>query len=368
MKLLVDGRPLLPIAPGLGPTGVGRWTAGVLKGLADVAPEWDITVGLVTREAPDLDVGSFGPRASLRSARWPERWFRRATFLGLQPPVARALGPADVMLGPDFVTWRGPFAELPVIHDLAFVRFPGSVQRKNLIYLRRLVPRVLRRAAGVVTVSETMRAEISDHFGFERERIFVVPNGCDPTEPTGASGFDPGYLLSVGTLEPRKNLGRLLDAYEVLRSRRPDIPPLVVAGGPGWRNAGELAARIAAVPGVTALGYVPDERLAALYRDASALVFPSLYEGFGLPVVEAMAAGLPVVTSDRGALGEVAGDAALFVDPLDPEAIAAGIDRILDDAPLRARLADAGRLRAQGFTWTGSGAALLAALEAAAAA
>ena len=366
MKILVDGRPLLPIGPGLGPTGVGRWTAGVLRGLSRAAPTWEILVSIVTRDPVTIEGERFGPNVEVKRVPWDERWFRRSLVLGLSPKVTRAVGEADVMLGPGFVTWPGRYAEIPVIHDLAFVKHPSSVQRRNLAFLKILVPRVLKRASAVVTVSETVKAEIADVLGFERERIFVVPNASDLDFGSPATTEPGDFMLFVGTFEPRKNLAAVLDAYGKLRAERADLPRLVIVGGPGWRDAEPLQERAATTPGVEVRGYVDDDRLAALYRDALLLLFPSLYEGFGLPIVEAMSAQTPVITSDRGAMREVGGDAALYVDPDDPSDIASGIARLLDDAALGSRLAALGLERANLFSWSRSGAALKRAIEVAA--
>jgi glycosyltransferase involved in cell wall biosynthesis len=342
---------------------VGRWTRNVLRALATGAPSWDIRVTIVTKDPVETDVATFGPNVSLHVVRFPERWFRRALLLGVAPRIERTVGRADAMLGPGFVTWPGSHAQIPVIHDLAFLNHPGSVQRRNLAFLRLLMPRVVRRAAGIVTVSGAMRDEIVDRFTFDKQKVFVVPNASEAVPALSTSSVKPGYLLFVGTFEPRKNLSGVLDAYRRLRSERKDVPDLVVVGGLGWRGAEELRREADGTPGVLTVGYVDDARLNALYRDARMLVFPSLYEGFGLPVVEAMGAGTPVVTSRRGGLPEVAGDAAVYVDPLDPSDIARGIARLLDDPGEAARLGEAGLRQASQFTWERSGQMLKGAIE-----
>src|SRR6059036_2287166 len=171
------------------------------------------------------------------------------------------------------------------------------------------------------------------------QRLEVIPEGL----PTGVAagplpdGVEPGFVLAVGTIEPRKNYPRLLAAYRQLRGRgslpfiingRPGVPQLVIAGRAGWAY-GDALRRIAAEPGVRYLGHVDEATLAALYESASVLAFPSLYEGFGLPLLEAMAHGLPSVVSTAGALPELAGDAAVLVDPEDVTAIEVGLERAL---------------------------------------
>jgi glycosyltransferase involved in cell wall biosynthesis len=182
--------------------------------------------------------------------------------------------------------------------------------------------------------------------------VWRQPGGADPA----GEGPEAPFLF-VGTLEPRKNLGRLLEAYRLLLDRKAGdagpVPPLVLAGAPGWGGAGlqrplhELQAR-----GQLRLeGYCGPDRLWQLYRSARALLFPSLHEGFGFPILEAMAAGLPVLTSARGAMQEVAGDAALLVDPEDPGAIADALQRLQTDARLRLELVTAGWARVRSWTW-----------------
>jgi glycosyltransferase involved in cell wall biosynthesis len=160
----------------------------------------------------------------------------------------------------------------------------------------------------------------------------------------------PGFLLAVGTVEHRKNYDRLLAAYRLLRARVPALPALVVAGRPGWGVRSTLEA-LAAEPGVVYLGHVPGEVLLALYQNAGLLAFPSLYEGFGLPLLDAMGHGVPALIGEGGSLSELAAGAALIVDPEDTEAIAAGLERLLSDDELRHSLTEAGRRRAAEFTW-----------------
>lgn len=362
MRILADARSLLPIGPGLGPTGVGRWTAGVIGGLSHHAPTWEIVLTIVTREPVTIDPSKFGPNVTVNNVRFPERGFRRALVLGLAPRIDRFAGPSDVMLGPGFVTWPGRYARIPVIHDLAWLTHPESVQPRNLAYLRLMIPRVVRSAAGIVTVSDSVRDEIAERFEFDPARIFVVPNGCAP-QPPPLPPEQREQLLFVGTFEPRKNLERVLEAYRLVRAERPDVPELVVVGGPGWRGAEELQRDAAGTPGVRTLGYIDDEHLGTLYRQARMLLFPSLYEGFGLPIIEAMAAGTPVITSNRGAQAEVAGGAALLVDPLSSRDIADGITRLLDDTNLVQNLREQGGRVAAEFTWDRAGLALKNAIE-----
>jgi glycosyltransferase involved in cell wall biosynthesis len=292
--------------------GTARHVRGLLGALAG-------RDGLELRE---LSFGGDGRAATVARDTW---WY----LAGL----ARRAGGADVLHCP---TFRGPLrARVPVvvtIHDLAFLRHPEVFPAWHRLSGRALAGPVARAAAAVVAVSEFAKRETAELLRVPPERIRVVPNGVEPVfRPDGPSA-EGDYLLAVGTLEPRKNLPRVQEAALLAGVE------LRVAGAEGWGGV-DAAGRI---------GFVDDERLAELYRGARCLVYPSLHEGFGIPVLEAMACGTPVVTSRGGALEETAGGAAVLVDPLDVESIAAGID---EAAGRRGELRAAGLARAAAFTW-----------------
>lgn len=273
-------------------------------------------------------------------------------------------GPLDVFHGPNYLlpAQRAKAALIITVHDLSAVcHREWHPTRRSLVH-RMALGRTVRAVDHVITDTEAIRADVMAHFMVAPERVTAVHPAATPAfAPRPAADLKPaldrwglfpgGYLLFAGAIEPRKNLARLLDACATLRARRPDLPPLVLVGPPGWRNR-EIHARIAALhPGARYLGYLPNEDLTTLMAGCAAFVMPSLYEGFGLPILEAMACGVPVVTSRGGALEEVAGGAAVLVDPLEPEAIAAGIERVVGDTDLREVLNRRGLARVEQFSW-----------------
>jgi glycosyltransferase involved in cell wall biosynthesis len=245
---------------------------------------------------------------------------------------------ADVLHCP---TYRGPVrrGSVPVVvtvHDVAVFRHPEAFPPWTRAYSRRVVPRVLQAAQRIVAVSEFTAGELESVLRVPREKVRVVPNAADAVFGPVGPRADGDYVLAVGTLEPRKNLARLIEA-----ARRIGVE-LRVAGARGW---GGIEAR---GDGVTWLGEVGDEELARQYRGALCFAYPSLYEGFGIPVLEAMTCGAAVVTSAEGATAEVAGGAAVLVDPLDTAAIAAGLEQAIaqrDELRLR------GLERARAYSW-----------------
>jgi len=245
---------------------------------------------------------------------------------------------ADVLHCP---TYRGPVRDVRVpvvvtVHDVAVFRRPEAFPPWTRGYSRRVVPRVLRAARRIIAVSEFTAGELESVLHVPREKVHVVSNAVDPVFELDGPRADGDYVLAVGTLEPRKNLARVIEA-----TRRLGLE-LRVAGARGWGGVEAHGDR------VSWLGEVDDAELARLYRGALCLAYPSLYEGFGIPVLEAMACGAPVVTSAEGATAEVDGGAAVLVDPLDTGAIAAGIERAI---ACRAELRPRGLARARAFSW-----------------
>ena len=248
------------------------------------------------------------------------------------------------------------------IHDLAFERFPELYPPRWLRLYRRGLEIAVREAHAVLTPSRDAAAAVAAH-GVERERIHITPLAADRpvvTPDARSAPYDAPYVLFVGTLEPRKNLPRLVRAFRAAVGQASLPHELVLAGATGWQQdplANELAAEGAGRVHVP--GRVASNELDALYRGADAVVYPSLYEGFGLPVLEALAHGKPTLSSGTSAIPEVAGDAALLVDPEDEDALAAGLVRILSDEALRAELMEKGPVRAASFSWAATARATL---------
>lgn len=267
-----------------------------------------------------------------------------AWYPWLLPRAARAAR-ADVL---HCAIFRGPRrSRVPVVltvHDLAPLRHPEAFPAWTRIYAATRLRGTVRAARRVAAVSEFSRRETAELCGVDPARIDVVPNGVDPLFVPDGPAAEGDYALAVGTLEPRKNLPRAVEAARLAGVE------LRIVGAAGWGGVG----RRLPAPSVRWLGRVPDEELAALYRGARCLVYPSLYEGFGIPVAEAMACGTPVVTSRDSAMADVAGDAAVLVDPLDAASIAAGIG---EADRRRGELRELGLERARRYTWEHAAAA-----------
>jgi glycosyltransferase involved in cell wall biosynthesis len=261
------------------------------------------------------------------------------------------------------------------VHDVIFKRFPEYFSLRDRALFSLLLPSSLRRAAAIFTLSAHGREELQRFYPGLRVPVHVVPAAAgDVFRPLDAAAIEPvltryglhrPYLLAVGSVQPRKNLVRLIDAFQPLASAHPGLQ-LVIVGPGGFRASAVHDAVVARglTDRVQLLGYVADTDLVALYNAAIALVYPSVYEGFGLPVVEAMACGRPVVAANTSSLPEVIGDAGLLVDPFDTSAIQGAMDRLVRDQRLAAELATRGLARAATFSWTRTAADALHAFEA----
>jgi glycosyltransferase involved in cell wall biosynthesis len=303
-------------------TGDETYVWNLLRALPAAAP--DLRLAAVTRHPELVPDGVEPVELAAGSQELRMAWSLPRLLRRLRPALAHfqhALPP------------RCPCAAVVTVHDLSFERDPTVMSAKDRLVFRTVVPRAARRAARVLTVSERTRRDLVELYGIPEERIVVTPNGVDPAFRPDGSGGD--YLLFVGAIQERKNpLAALRAADEA------GLPLVVVGPAKDEVLAGELARR-----GASLRGWVEKEELAALYRGAAALVLPTRYEGFGLPVLEAMASGTPVVATPDPALREVAGEAAVFAEP-------AGLGQAVATALAdRDRLVAAGLERARAFTW-----------------
>ena len=345
MRIVVDVSPLSKPR-----TGIGNYLRGMVGGLAEVADE----------------VVAFGPSGPRGRARIREalvglpvelvlpllpraQWWRSAWSRVGRPPVETVVGPLDAF---HFSDWMYPAqrggVRATTVHDLVPLRFPDWVERKTL-RMHRPKYEATRRCDVVFANSRFTAGEVVELLEVPEERVALAYPGIDPRFRPEGDQADLGgpYVLSVATVEPRKNLPALVAAFSLLRERHPELS-LALAGLSGWED------RPLAAQGVRLLGYVEDDELARLYRGSAAFAYPSWFEGFGIPVAEALACGAPAVVSSHPSLDEASGNSALRADPDDPEAFAAALEEALS-APRGGGVEHASR-----FTWRACGEAVLA--------
>ncbi len=379
MRIAIDYTPAIRQG-----AGIGRYTRGLVATLMELDHENEYTLLVIggrqeagSKRPIGLHPASLPPNFRIRRLPLPHRlvtiaWHR----LRLPLPAELFVGPVDIFHSPDFVLpplrrARG----LITVHDLAFLRVPECADPGLRAYLATAVPRSIARSDRILADSLSTKLDLMELLNVPGKRISIVPAGVEPRfRPIEDEGelervrrrysLDEPFILSLGTLEPRKNYVRLIEACAQLRRRLPSAPSLIIAGGHGWLYEDILAAaKRQGNGGVRSLGFVPDEDLPALYTLAELFAFPSLYEGFGLPPLEAMACGTPVVCSNRPSLPETVGDAALMVDAEDIEGLVAAMQRALQDVMLRVELIEKGFAQAKRFTWESAAEKLLAVYE-----
>lgn len=341
--------------------GVGRYVRELLWHLGAEAGADRLAAFYFDFKRTGLDAAP--PGVELRSCRWmpgrvAQALWKRAGF----PPYEWFAGAADLYHFPNFI--RPPLGRgkksVVTIHDVSFLRMPETTEEKNLAWLSAEIRATAEKADAILTDSRFSASEIVELLHVPESKVFPVwlglPKFGPPPAPEAvaqarkALGLEKPYLLMVGTIEPRKNIPFLVEIYEALRDFDGD---LVLAGGLGWKTGPTLSA-ISNSPrqgGIKLLKHLSDAQLSALYAGAAAFVFPTRYEGFGFPPLEAMGRGTPVISARNSSLPEVLGDAAEWVDGYDAEAWAAKIRTVLNDSARAAQLRAAGLAQAAKFTW-----------------
>jgi glycosyltransferase involved in cell wall biosynthesis len=357
LRVALDATPLLGR-----PTGVGAFCAGALGALAG-RPDLDVSAFAVSWRRRRLIESLVPAGVDVRQRAMPARPLHRAWAHGARPPLEWFVGPADVVHGTNFVVPpTGRAARVMTVHDLTTVRFPELCDRPTLAYPH-LIQRALQHGAWVHTPSAFVAGEVVERLDADPDRVRAVHSGVPPLpppDPGAADRYRPAgtarYVLAVGTAEPRKDLPGLVRAFDDVAVDRPDLA-LVLAGPDGWGTdaLADAVGAAAARDRIVRTGWVDDRTLSGLLHTATVLAYPSVYEGFGFPPLQAMAAGVPVVATRAGALPEVLGDAAVLVATGDGPALAGALADVVDSPARRDDLVARGRARAAAFTWTACG-------------
>jgi glycosyltransferase involved in cell wall biosynthesis len=355
VRILIDYRPAL-----VRRTGVGEYAHEMARALVSLLPEGNALTLFSSSWKDRLEPGRI-PGASVVDARIPVRFLNLAWHRLEWPPVEMLAGRTDIAhsMHPLLMPARSA-VQLVTIYDLFFLKDAAGTAPEIRRDYTALAARHARRANAVVVISDYTAREVTAHLGVAAERIVCCPP-AGPEWPRRGRAVPGGPILCISSPERRKNLPGLLRAYAVLRTLVPDAPRLLLAGRTPDRGA-EVSAMIRRppwYPHVRHLGYVEDRERQDLYRQASMLVVPSLDEGFGMPALEAMTVGVPVVATNRGALPEVTGDAALLVDPTHPEEMAEAMRRLLEQPDVAQACVESGYRRAAHYSWRASAATLL---------
>lgn len=366
MKILIEAQSLLRER-----TGVGQYTFNLIDHLIPKLKEKNHELTLFyfnflkrNREIPSWNGSVTSREESLIPGRCFYYLWKKTTF----PPIDWLTGKVDLLHFPNFIV--RPFRKgkaVVTIHDLSFVRYPEFAEKKNLAYLSRWIPRTLKQASKILVVSHFTKKELQELYDVPENKIVVAPNGVGRefqpvTDQENLNAvrqiyqLPQEYLLAVGTLEPRKNLSLTIRALSHLKQQKKEVPPLVLVGPPGWndeyRRLKEMVASAGLEEKVRFLFYVDRKDMPALYSAAKILLFPSLYEGFGLPVLEAMACATPVLSSNAASLPEVGGEGAWSLSPHEPQEWSQAILNLWEDATKQQQMAEKGLQQAQKFTWS----------------
>jgi len=356
LRVAIDGRVLV-----MKPTGIGRYARSLLRALAVEAGEAFEAVFFTHDRIRDQSFWPF--QMNQQVIRFPDpMMFRPFWDQGLLWRAIRKAGPFDLYFSPlSVVPWGLGFPSVATIHDLAFLHYPEIQPWKYRLYWKRAIRKAARRASRLIAVSESTRKDLESFFPGSAKKTSVVYEAPDPQflqRRKGDRAIDrrivnlDRYLLAVGTIEPRKNYPFLLEVFRALRARPGcEALRLVIAGGAGWGSTDLEDAMAAMGTSLVRLDYIEFSDLPALYQNALALVFPTIYEGFGLPAVEAMAVGTPVVASNVSSLPEVVGDSGVLLEPGKVGDWVEALERVALDEPWRVRLGSRGQMRSKQFTW-----------------
>ena len=353
--------------------GIGRYVRELVTALSRL--DLDTSYRLFISGYANSELLSFPQNFNYKTTRLTPKWLARIWHRANIPlPVEFFTGSVDLFHATDFVLppTLSRVKTLLTVHDLSFVRVPESASPTLKAYLDNVVPHSIARSTHVLADSQATKEDIVGLYHVDPSKVTVLLSGVDhrffdrikvDSLMTTRIKYDLGsvpYIFSVGTVQPRKNYERLIRSLAKLRQSDVDIH-LVIAGGKGWLDSPiyQTISETYMDQYVHFIGFADDEDLPALYQNATCVAFPSLYEGFGLPILEAMASGIPVLTSNLSSLPEVAGDAAILVDPYNLDEITDGLLRLITDTTLRNKLTQKGLLRAKQFTWEKSASQLL---------
>ncbi|MDQ2783886.1 MAG: glycosyltransferase family 4 protein [Chloroflexota bacterium] len=367
---------LLSFVPGYRRAGVSQYTEQIVRHFMGSLPQANDALTIFA--GPTAPPDGYVPNGV--------RWVSSRLPTGHAPgrilweqvvaPIATTRAHLDVLFCPvNVVPLASPVPSVVTVHDLAFLAYPEAFPAAKRRYLTAMTRLSVRRARHLIAVSAHTRDDLVQHFGVRPERVTVIPNAADERYRPAATRDDitrfkaahtlpDRFILFVGTLEPRKNLRRLIEGFALLRDDDPDVK-LVIVGASGWLTS-DLAPLVQSrglSDRTIFTGYVSDDDLPRWYQAATVFCYPSLYEGFGLPVLEAMACATPVVTSRTSSLPEVAGDAALLVDPTDVRGLANALQSVLADGARRQAMSEAGIARSHAYSWERTAAATLAVIR-----
>jgi glycosyltransferase involved in cell wall biosynthesis len=342
--------------------GISKYTENLIRSLAGIDQSNEYVLLSNTKSRRDWSKFSNVSEKVIRLpnvGRFTEKFWEEALL-----PVE--LKKADIFHSPRFMLPKKKVCKyIDTIHDLAFKRYPELFTEQTFSYVNDWVERAVKKADKIIAISNNTKKDLIDLFNAKADRIEVIYLGVDHafcpvdsndplTETRNKYGLPEKFILFVGTIEPRKNLKRLIEAFYEFRKDASNQHALIIAGGRGWQYSEifKSVEKLGLDKHVIFLDYIPEQDLPLIYNAADLFVYPSLYEGFGLPVLEAMACGVPVVTSDTSSLPEITQDAAVLVHPLDTHALAKAMENVLKDRDLMLKMRDKGLKRASQFCWS----------------